>query len=65
MRERVQRTKMIPKLMYISYETRLRECDLITLETRRLRDQIVLKILNGYENIDRIFFFSVKEERRT
>ena len=25
----------------------------------------VLKILNGYENIDRNIFFSVKEERRT
>ena len=40
---------------------------LTTLETRRLRgDQIeVFKILNGYENIDRNIFFSVKEERRT
>ena len=36
-------------------------------ETRRLRgDQIkVFKILNGYENIDRNIFFTVKEERRT
>ena len=25
----------------------------------------MFKILNGYENIDRIFFLSVKEERRT
>ena len=34
---------------------RLKECGLTTVETRRLRgDQIeVLKILNGYENIDR------------
>ena len=50
--------------MNISYE---RECGLTTLETRRLRgDQIeVFKILNGYENIDRNIFFSVKEERRT
>ena len=34
----------------------------VTLETRRLRgDQIeVFKILNGYENIDRNLFFSVK-----
>ena len=40
---------------------------LTTLETRRLRgDQIeVFKILNGYENIDRNIFFTVKEERRT
>ena len=46
---------------------RLRECGLTTLETRRLReDQIeVFNILNGYENIDRNMFFSVKEERRT
>ena len=46
---------------------RLKECGLTTLETRRLRgDQIELfKILNGYENIDRNIFFSVKEEKRT
>ena len=25
----------------------------------------ILNTLNGYENIDRIFFFTVKEERRT
>ena len=58
---------MIPKRRNISYEMRLKECVLTTLETRRLRgDQIeVLKILNGYENIDRNIVFSVKEERRT
>ena len=46
---------------------RLKECGLTTLETRRLRgDQIeVFKILNGYENIDRNLFFTVKEERWT
>ena len=41
--ERVRRraTKMIQKLRNISYETRLKECGLTTLETRRLRgDQI-------------------------
>ena len=67
--ERVQRraTTMIQKLRNISYEMRLKECGLTTLETRRLRgDQIeVFKILNGYENIDRNIFFSVKEDRRT
>ena len=44
---------------------RLEECGLTTLGTRRLRgDQIeVLKILNGYENIDRnIFSRSKKRE---
>ena len=53
MLERVQRraTKMIPKLRNVSYEMRLNECGLTTLETRRLRgDQIeVFKILNGYD----------------
>ena len=67
--ERIQRraTKMIPELRYLSYEERLKECGLITLETRRLRgDQIeVLKILNGYENIDRNMFFSLKKDSRT
>ena len=67
MLERVQRraTKMIPKLRNISYEIRLKECGLTTLDTRRLRgDQIeVFKILNGYENIDRnIFSQSRKRE---
>ena len=41
--ERIQRraTKMIPELRDLSYEERLKECRLTTLETRRLRgDQI-------------------------
>ena len=65
MLERVQRgaTKIIPKLRTM----RLRECGLTTLQIMRLRiDQIeVFKILNGYENIDRNTFLSVKEERKT
>ena len=67
--ERIQRraTKIIPELRYLSYEERLKECGLTTLETRRLRgDQIeVFKILNGYENIDRNMFFSLKKDSRT
>ena len=67
MLERVQRraTKMIPKLRNISYE--IKECGLTTLETKRLKgDQIeVIKILNGYKNIYRNIFFTVKEERRS
>ena len=67
MLERVQRraTEMIPKLRNISYEIRLKECGLTTLETRRLiGDQIeVFKMLNGYENIDRILsYLSRKRE---
>ena len=57
---------MIQKFRNIIYEMRLKECDLTTLETRRLRDQIeVFKTLNGYENIDRNIVFTVKEKRRT
>ncbi len=67
--ERVQRraTKIIPKLRDLSYEICLKECGLTTLETSRLRgDQIeVFKIINGYENIYRHIFISVKKDRRT
>ena len=58
---------MIPELRDLSYEERLKECGLITLETRRLRgDQIeVFKVLNGYGNIDRNIFFSPKKVSRT
>ena len=45
----------------------LKECGLTTLETRRVRgDQIeVVKILNGYENIDSNIFFEIKESKIT
>ena len=62
MLEKIQRraTKLIPGLIDLRYEERLKECGLTTLETRRLRrDRIeVFKILNGYENIDSNTFFS-------
>ena len=64
--ERVQRraTKIIQKVRNISYEMRVKEWGLTTLETRRMGgDHIeVFKILNGYENIDRNILFSVKEK---
>ena len=67
--ERIQRraTKRIPELRDLSYEERLKECGLTTLETRRLRgDQIeVFNILNWYENIDRNVFFSLNKDSRT
>ena len=53
---------MIPLVRNISYEIRLKECGLTTLETMRLRDQIeVFKILNGYENIDRNIFSRLRK----
>ena len=59
--ERIQRraTKMIPELRDLSYESRLLQCGLTTLETWRLRgDQIeVFKIVNGYKDVDRNMFF--------
>ena len=50
---------MIPELRDLSYEERLKECGLTTLQTRRLRgDQIeVFKILN--------MFFSLNKDSRT
>ena len=60
-------TKMIPEIRDLSYESRLLQCGLTTLETRRLRgDQIeVFKIANGYEDVDRNMFFKLKEGSRT
>ena len=67
--ERIQQraTKIIPESRYLSYESRLLECGLTTLEIRRQRGgQIeVLKIVNGYEDIDRNMFFKLKAGSRT
>ena len=66
--ERIQRraTKIIPELRDLSYENRLLQCGLTTLQPRRLRgDQIVFKIVNGYEDVDRNMFFKLKEGSRT
>ena len=53
--ERVQRRaiKLIPELKHLCYERRLLECGLTTLETRRLRGDLieVFKISKGYEDI--------------
>ena len=59
--------EQLPELRDLSYEERLMECGLTTLETRRLRgDQIeVFKVLNEYENIYRNMFFSLKKDSRT
>ena len=65
MLEQIQRraTKLIPGLIDLRYEERLKECGLTTLETRRLReDQIeVFMLLIGYENIDSNIFSKLKK----
>ena len=51
MLEKIQRraTKLIPELRDLTYEERLKECGLTTLETRRLRgDQI--EVFNNNNN---------------
>ena len=60
-------TKIILELRDLSYEERLKECGLSNVEIMRLRgDHIeVFKILNGYENIDRNMFFSLKKQSKT
>ena len=57
----------LSELRDLSYESRLLQCGLTTLETKRLRgDQIeVFKIMNGYEDVDRYMFFKLKEGRMT
>ena len=54
---------MIPELRDLSYEDRLKECGLTTLEKRELRgDKFeVLRIFNGYENIDRNIIVPLKK----
>ena len=55
---------MIQELRDLSYEERLKECGL-TLETRRLRGDQIEVFKNGYENIDRNMFLSLKKDSRT
>ena len=61
--ERVQRraTKMIPKLRNISYEMRLKECGLTTLETRRLRGDQCLKYWKGMKILTEILFSRLRK----
>ncbi|KAF2347434.1 Reverse transcriptase RNA-dependent DNA polymerase [Trinorchestia longiramus] len=54
-KEKIQRkaTKMIPELRNLSYERRLQRLELISLEQRRLRGQLIqtFKYLNGLNNV--------------
>ena len=49
---------MIPELRDLSYESRLLQCGVTTLEIRRLRGHQIemFKIVNGYEDVDRNMF---------
>ena len=57
---------MCPLLRDISFESCLLECGLTTLQTRKLiGDQLeMLKLVHGYEGIDRNMFFILKEGSR-
>ena len=61
--EGVQRraTKLISDLKDKSYENRLRILNLTTLETRRLRGDLieVFKIFKGFDNLDPTMFFEL------
>ena len=61
--ERVQRrvTRMIENLKCVNYENRLKLVNLTTLETRRVRADLLetFKILKGFEFIDINKFFEL------
>ena len=65
--ERVQAraTKLIPSIRHKRYEERLAALDLFSLETRRLRGQLieVFKILRGFDNVDYRDIFQLSENR--
>lgn len=60
--ERVQAraTKMIPHLRKISYKRRLVKLNMFSLETRRLRGELIqaFKIIRGFDNVDANKFFN-------
>ena len=67
--EKVQKraTKMIKGLEHLSYEGRLHQLGLFSLEKRRLREDMieVYKIMHGVENVDRETFLSLFQNTRT
>jgi hypothetical protein len=60
--EKVQRraTRMIPELSGLSYDERLKECGLTSLEERRVRGDLIetFKLVKGLERVPASTFFS-------
>ena len=67
--ERVQRraTRMIAECKGLSYEDRLKELGLISLETRQTRGDLiqVFKLIKGVDNVDYREFFQLANNSRT
>jgi hypothetical protein len=63
--EAVQRraTRMIASLRLLPYEERLKRCEMITLQRRRIRGDLIetFKIINGLTDIDPSLLFEIKE----
>ena len=66
--ERIQRvaTKMVPELRELTYENRLKEMGLPTLQNRRERGDLITlyRIVNGIEKLDKHNQVMMEEETR-
>ena len=58
-------TKLIPNIRHISYERRLTQLNLYSLEKRRIRGQLIetFKMLKGIENIDHRNLFTLSSNQ--
>jgi len=69
MLEKVQRraTKIIPGIRHLSYPERLQQMGLYSLETRRLRGDLIetFKIMNGLEGIEKTRMFTINPHTRS
>ena len=60
-------TRMIPELSQLNCEERLCRTNLLSLEMRRLRTDLieVFKIVKGIDNVDQYSFFQPSRDTRT